>query len=769
MHCDRPAPFAGGLLVSIALIAMLFAASPRALAQDASEATTPPDASADASEIAAPEADGQQETVEEPPQALEPVQEPPRFRVEPWTDADRTFGFDPLGSLEIDGDDKLFIEFSSTGAGVDSIRLADELISVDDDRAARDGEDVPAERHVQIQHTQLLERVGADGTILSREVIVPFSAYRLRVEGEREVFLVGVRAWRQTETPGEFEARIVDTENDNAPAFRIFRKFELESGAHEIRITQRVESLLDEPVRVALDSIGPVDMPEDQLNYGGDKRRLRFGYLPGPAADPTQMFVAASDYLKPRHTAFGDSIDERRNYAASAEVWPNENSREKQHSLVWFGVTNRYFGVLAHELVDPATLTTAGSKAFDNLVSVQRLLINNTRQRSGLFGTSWANNAQIGLLLEMRQLEVAPGGSVSFDFGVYAGPKSKPIIRQSDLAAQLGIEEVVLYNFGGPCAFCTFEWLTGPLLGLLRIFHSLVSDWAIAIVLLVVCVRTILHPVTRWAQVRMQIFGKRMQIAQPKLARLKEKYKDDPKKMQEETLRVMRTEGANPAGCIGGMIPMLMQSPVWIALYATLYFVIDLRHEAAFFGVFQNIGGWDFLADLSEPDRAIYFGRSIIEIPLMGAISSFNILPLILGVVFFLQQKYLTPPQTATLTPEQESQQKIMKFMMVVMFPIFMYNAPSGLALYFITNSTLGILESRWIRGGLEKSGRLDEENLRPKPPKPGGFMSKLQEMAQRQQDLKAMREAQANMPKPGERQTSQRKGQQQARRYKKR
>jgi YidC/Oxa1 family membrane protein insertase len=141
--------------------------------------------------------------------------------------------------------------------------------------------------------------------------------------------------------------------------------------------------------------------------------------------------------------------------------------------------------------------------------------------------------------------------------------------------------------------------------------------------------------------------------------------------------------------------------------------------------------GW-FLGDLAEPDRFVYFGRAIFTLPFMGPIDSFNLLPLLLGVVFFLQQKYLTPPTTTPLTPEQEQQQKIMKVMMVVMFPLLMYNAPSGLSLYFLVNSSLGILESRWIRAHINKHDLL--KPVKKGPPKPGSFMERLQKLAEERQ-----------------------------------
>ncbi|MEC9374472.1 MAG: YidC/Oxa1 family membrane protein insertase, partial [Planctomycetota bacterium] len=225
---------------------------------------------------------------------------------------------------------------------------------------------------------------------------------------------------------------------------------------------------------------------------------------------------------------------------------------------------------------------------------------------------------------------------------------------------------------------------------------------------------TVLHPVTKRSQIGIQRFSKQMQALAPKQQKLKEKYKDDPKRMQQEMAKLMREEGVSFTGMLG-CLPMFLQSPIWIALYAMLYFAFDLRHEEAFYGLFQKItgGAWAFLGDLSAPDRFIDFGRTLFTIPLLGQISSINVLPLLLGVVFYIQQKYLTPPPSAAMTPEQEMQQKIMKVMLVVMFPVFMYNAPSGLTIYFITNSVLGIFESRYIRA------HIDQMDLMAKKPAP--------------------------------------------------
>ncbi len=360
----------------------------------------------------------------------------------------------------------------------------------------------------------------------------------------------------------------------------------------------------------------------------------------------------------------------------------------------------------------------------------------------------------IGLRFEGAPMALAPGASADLSMGIYAGPLDRDKIAEEPLLKSMGLPGLVVYNFGGPCGFCTFTWLTHALLGLLHLLHDYVFfDWAISIVFLVVIVRTILHPLTRWSQKKMALFGKQMGAIGPKQKALQEKFKSDPAKLQQETAKLWREEGISPTGLLG-CLPAFFQMPVWIALYATLYFAVELRHQPAFYGLFQAIQPesspfWRFLGDLSEPDRFFYFNEYY-NIPLlsslMGPIHSINILPVILGVVFFIQQKYLTPPTTMQLTPEQEMQQKMIKVMTVFMFPFFMYNAPSGLALYFIANSSLAILESKWIRSHMEKTGMLDLDRLKAereankKAGGGGGFMERI--MAAAQQRVEAAQAA---------------------------
>jgi YidC/Oxa1 family membrane protein insertase len=552
--------------------------------------------------------------------------------------------------------------------------------------------------------------------------------------------------WRQT-GPGAFEA-VIETEAGE-PFAKLTRVYTLEKDSYELRVAQGFENLSGRPVTVKWMQLGPVELPQDSRSYGGDIRRVRFGYLLSPAAQGNDPTVLAQDFRWARSSGqVMGRADRAGNYPAALDLWPNARSQSNQYRLVWPGMTNRYFGAAVTRLFDPQAGPDAKVLPVEK---VGRVLAN----RWEAAGSSFQNHPVIALNTVSTAATVPAGGRADFSQALYAGPLQGMEINKDALPAAAGLDHLIWMSFGGPCAFCTFGWITGILLGLLRaLHHYVVFDWALAIIVLVVIVRTCLHPVTKWSQVRMQRFGKQMQGMAPKQKKIQEKYGNDPQKMREEMAKLWREEGINPAGFLG-CLPGFLQTPVWIGLSATLFFAFDLRHQPAFVGVFQGLipgfpkfGGW-FLGDLAEPDRLVYFGHDF-RIPLLssllGPISGVNILPVLLGIVFFIQQKYLTPPSTTPLTPEQEQQQKIMKLLMVVMFPLMMYNAPSGLALYFTVNSTLAILESRYIRRHIDKYDLLNV----PKKAgggKAGGFMANLQALAEAKQKQMQQRQ-QGRRPK---------------------
>lgn len=638
----------------------------------------------------------------------------PGFVVRPATIGDA--GYTPLGDLD-DRSQRTYLEFTPFGAGIGAIKLPDEF------------ETVEFKEHITLQEMVVSDTSGIRA--------VPFAAVSVVIDGEviENYGSDTAPLWSQV-APGVFEQYIDDA--DGNPVLRLERRFELKpENRHGFILSETVENLSDQPRRVVLNTTAMVDMPKAESSYGGDRRRVRYGFLKAPEQQGTSTRVSVDNELYSRNKLLGKRVNGQygKAYTTELQVWPNEELLPGSQRLSWIGFTDRYFAVLIHPVFDPGNVRSADEKLLKGIARIDRYVLDPYRE---------AIDTMQVMGLRGEQVELAPGETHIRVTGVYAGMRNKPIMNSEPVVAALNMPEMVVSNLGGICAPCTFQWLAHILIDVLRTFHMMVGDWGIAIILLVFLVRACLHPVTRWSQIRVQKFSVQMQAMAPKQKAIKEKYKDDTKRQQQEMAKLWKEEGISPAGMLG-CLPMFLQSPVWIALYATLFFATELRHEPAFYGVFQQMGGWQFMSDLAAPDRAIPLPFSF-SFPLWGTMDAINILPLLLGVVFFLHQKYLTPPTQGTLTPEQESQQRLMKIMMVVMFPLMMYAAPSGLALYFITNSTVGILENKWIRAHMKKHGMLEVENIKAERREKGpGFMARMMEAAEAQKQLKEKGPAQPN------------------------
>lgn len=240
--------------------------------------------------------------------------------------------------------------------------------------------------------------------------------------------------------------------------------------------------------------------------------------------------------------------------------------------------------------------------------------------------------------------------------------KAELIYRPSATAAKVDLEQIL---FAGPKSIETlknidaelpaiidhgfFDFIARPLLYIMKAFHKALGNWGIAIVCLTLLVRFFVLPFAIMSARSM----KAMQKIQPLLQTLREKYKDDPMALNRETMALMKQHKANP---IGGCLPMLLQIPIFFALYRVIGSSIELYHSPFF--------GW--ITDLSAPDK-------------------FYVLPILMGITMFLQQK-MTP---TTMDPAQA---KIMAFLPLV-FTLFMLQLPSGLTLYMTVSAIFGIVQ----------------------------------------------------------------------------
>ncbi len=245
------------------------------------------------------------------------------------------------------------------------------------------------------------------------------------------------------------------------------------------------------------------------------------------------------------------------------------------------------------------------------------------------------------------------GAEKTWNFKFYAGPKELSELKKA------GHKLVASVDYGW------VGFIAKPLLYLLKWFYSFTHNYGLAIIGLTILVKIVCWPLTHKSYQSMQ----KMKKIQPLIAQLREKYKNDKEKLNQELLNLYRTYKVNP---MGGCLPILLQIPIFFALYRMLYSAVELRH--------QPFCLW--IKDLTAPDR-LYVGFNI---PYLGGIP---VLTILMGVSMFIQQK-MTP---STGDPRQD---KVMLLMPVV-FTVLFINFPSGLVLYWFVNNILSIIQQYWI------------------------------------------------------------------------
>jgi YidC/Oxa1 family membrane protein insertase len=236
------------------------------------------------------------------------------------------------------------------------------------------------------------------------------------------------------------------------------------------------------------------------------------------------------------------------------------------------------------------------------------------------------------------------------------------------------------------CGWATSDKLIAGLVWILGKFHALFKDWGLAIICLVLIVRTLLHPITKRSQVQMMKMGK----LSPEVEKLKKKYEV----LNREMMKLYKQQG----GAILGCLPMFLQTPIWIALWSALQGTFELR-QAPF------LYGWTWIHDLAKPDMLIHFSQPVPLLLFGWHLRAINILPVAMAVVTYVNQKYFMPVPIAA-TPEQEQQQKMQRGMSLL-FPLMFYSLPSGLNLYYLTSMSLGIVESKIIRDHIKEQEEL--------------------------------------------------------------
>ena len=269
-----------------------------------------------------------------------------------------------------------------------------------------------------------------------------------------------------------------------------------------------------------------------------------------------------------------------------------------------------------------------------------------------------ADLTRTGLVGNLETLQ--PGAEKKYMYDLYYGPKKLEMLKK------------IGHNLDRSVNFGWFDVIAKPTLWLLNMFYSVVHNYGVAIILVTVLIKGAFWPISQKGMKSM----KNMQKLQPKMAKIKEKYKNDPTKMKQEVMSLYKTYKVNP---LGGCLPMVLQIPVFFALYKVLLQSIELRHAPFML----------WITDLSAPDR-LWLG---FDIPYLGGLP---VLTLLMGASMFFQQK-LTP------TTADPTQAKIMMFLPII-FTFMFLNFASGLVLYWFINNLLSILQQLLINRDTKKS-----------------------------------------------------------------
>lgn len=213
-----------------------------------------------------------------------------------------------------------------------------------------------------------------------------------------------------------------------------------------------------------------------------------------------------------------------------------------------------------------------------------------------------------------------------------------------------------------------------PLLNILIVLYSVLFDnFGLTIFALTVAIRAVMLPLT----LKQTHATKAIQALQPKLVKLQKKYAKDKKKLAEEQMKLYQESGVSPAGCV---LPMLVQMPVWIALYQSIVKLLAVTPED-FLGLSRLLYSWPLVHSV------LPLGDQFLWLDLSAA-DPFYIMPILVGGTMWVQQKMVTLP---TLDPTQDQRNQMMLWMMPMMFAFFTLSFPSGLALYWIVSNLITI------------------------------------------------------------------------------
>ena len=573
-----------------------------------------------------------------------------------------------LGSLDPRSGYKFQAELSSRGAAIRRLKLSEHFATVSDKRLYNAGPDNYERIRLQDPdkykgHYALLAPVGQDGQ--SQQLALATGRLRLSIEGESRPIAnnpLDLSKWNWSCVSADLPEGKTDcqtavfeivlhagaTELDARPLLRVRKTYSLSKTDYSVDVRLTLENLSQQQLELTVEQAGATGISKE--SYQNDMRRAAYGRLD-----------TEGQRVQPKLEGIGDA----QKIAQGDENLIGRSSDEDP--VLWVGFVNKFFGSMMY-------LRPVAEGRLEAIAYGAEFYLRSAEERPGM--VTYLTGVRI------PKLQVKPGRAWDIDFDVYAGPKRRDTFTNEKDESFRPLYKELNYigtiDFGGcPCAF---NWLTLAMMWLLSFFSSTVAfgNYGVAIIILVLLVRLVLHPLTKKSQVSMM----RMQKLAPQMQKLKEKYADDKNALNREMMKLYKEQGTTP---LLGCLPMFLQMPIWVALFTGLRAAVELRH-AAFLPV--------WITDLSAPDALLALPW---DLPFVGA--SFNLLPILLGIAMFFQQKFTpTTAQPGAGSDQAQQTQKMMKYMFPLMLPVLFYKAPSGLTLYIMASTFAGVLDQYFVR-----------------------------------------------------------------------
>ncbi len=592
-----------------------------------------------------------------------------------------TFGADnapaktiTLGSVDPKSGFKFQLQLSSKGA---AIRKA--IFSEFDDRDHKNPQPLVIISPVQ-------ERDGSEVLAMANKKFV-------LVEHKLELWLHDLH-WRsfdvETSPEGSQTARfeaIIKAEGTGEPVIKLAKIYRVNPNSYLLDCNITIENLSASEQKFRFNLAGPSGLGKEAFRR--DMRKVVAGF----------------------RNANGETISPRLDITKfdGKKTFDEKEFTNGSNKFLWAAVTNKYF----------AAILVPVPEGDEDWVPLWIKDETGKRRpgRTGRFfnpdGQKNSGDENVGVYFRVAPDVLAAqdqaGSTRQYDFQLYLGPKDRSLFDKNERYRELGFVHTITFMDCYCCPTSIIYPLAFGILAIMKWMHAFIPNYGVVIIILVFLMRLVMHPVTKKSQVSMS----KMSKLAPKAEEIKKKYANNKAEMNKQMMALYREQGASP---IMGFLPMMVQMPIWIALWSAVYASIDLR-GAAF------LPFW--ITDLSIPDAAWTFPR-VLTIPLLGwKIESLNLLPILMGLAFYLQQKLMPSQANASTNPQMAQQQKMMKIMLPLLFPLMLYKAPSGVNLYIMASTFAGVFEQHVIRKHIREKEQAESKGLVAATSKTGGKVKK--------------------------------------------